>query len=122
MRFSAPAAFEEEMTAKHEGELLSIAVLRGTPLKKAGERVSIGEKLVGGYSETPSGERVNVKPIARAEILCVYEAEIEAGSEEEALAFGTLHIDGEITSKECSPTEKGFFVRIAYIATETVNL
>ena len=56
----------------------------------------------------------------------MYEAEIQAQSEEEAFAQAYLDIalqDGEtLTKKELKKTENGFFVRMQYTAIESVNL
>ena len=113
------------MQAKHEGELLSLTVLRGTALKKTGETVRIGETLVGDWFSVEEGEQVRVEIIARARIACVYEAELRAESAEEAFAaaylgLSPLGVDG-ITDKEITESAGLFHVKIFYTATETMN-
>ncbi len=113
------------MQARHEGEILSLTVLRGTALKSAGETVRIGETLVGDWFFVNEGERVRVEIIARARIACVYEAMLEADSAEQAFAAAYLGLqltdaDG-ITDKEITEHAGLFHVKIFYVATETMN-
>ena len=113
------------MVAKHTGKILSITSLRGTPLKKKGDEVRIGETLVGGWFSVGEGEQVRVEPIARASIACVYEAVIEAENEEIAFAGAYLALDlselDEITKREIWQTDGGYSVRIEYTAIEKIN-
>lgn len=110
-----------DMTAKHSGVLVHAAVLRGTLLKKEGERVEAGETLVGAYFLSESGESTPVTAIARVILSCTYDEVIDAQTEEEAFAAAYLAIDGEIAEKSCERTADGFRVKIAYTATETIN-
>ncbi len=129
MRLSPFAKRREEtgdMQAKHSGVLLAMTALKGTPLKKAGDTVTVGEPLVGGYILTESGEGKRVSPVARASIACTYEKEIAAPSSEEA--FATAYLEAGITQED-TLTEKlveargeGFYVKLTYTAVETVNL
>lgn len=119
--FSEVSPQTGDMTAKHSGVILQTAVLRGTPLKLAGEEVTAGETLVGAYMLSESGEKTPVTAIARVTISCVYEEVLAADSEESALARGYLSIDGEIAEKSCEETEGGYRVRIVYTVTETIN-
>ncbi len=115
------------MTAKHEGTVVDIAVLKGTPLKKTGESVTVGEPLVGNYFTPVEGEQVPVEPIARVRIACVYECAYE-GVESAEVAFATAYLalnlssNDEVTQREIIEIEGGYFVKINYLATETVNL
>lgn len=125
-----------DMCAEKNGTILSILALRGTPLKKAGDLVSIGEKLVGGYFQTQSGEYKGVQPIARVRMSCVSEEEVIAKSQEEAFATVFLSLDFKhdftILDKQISivpqeeseeeKQEKMFHVKIKYIFTQTINL
>ena len=127
--FSKPTVEKGNMKAKHEGKLLSLTALRGTPLKKIGERVCLGETLVGDSFTTIGGEQVRVEPIARASIACVYEAEIAAESEQQAFAIAYLAIDlsqndeiAKIEIERMGTKENLFHVKIEYIAIESVNL
>lgn len=119
--FSEPSPEEGDMLAKHSGTIVQSAVLRGTPLKNAGDEVEAGETLVGAYLLSESGERPPVTAIARVTLSCVYDEIVAADSEERALAEGYLAIDGEIAEKTCEQTDGGFRVRIVYTVTETIN-
>ena len=116
-----------EMYAKHTGTLITLTVLRGTPLKKAGEEVRIGERLVDDHFYTQDGGQVRVEIIARAYISCVYEAELAATSEEEAFAKAYLAAclteNDRIESREVSRAEHEniYQVKIAYTAIERMN-
>lgn len=117
------------MYAKHTGEIVSITVLRGTPLKKKGDQINAGELLVGDWFTTQDGGQVRVETIARARIACVYEQEIAAASAEEAFAQAYLELDlndgCEITAWEVEKseeTENLFHVKIDYAAIEKINL
>ncbi len=117
---------KESMRAGRTGSLLALTVLRGTPLKKAGEQVEAGELLVGNYFTLEDGEQIAVEPIARARIACAYEGIHTVGSKEEAFAEGYLALnlaaEDEILSWEAVEREDGFHVKISYLVTETVNL
>ena len=115
------------MQAKHSGELISLTVLKGTAVKKAGDKVTAGETLVQDVLTTQEGEQVRVEAIARARISCVYEGVHEdAATEEEAFAKAYLSLalgeKDELTSKQITQTEKGFHVKITYLVTESINL
>lgn len=111
--------------AKHTGEILSITVLRGTALKKAGDLVSVGEPLVGDWFLTESGGQVRVQAIARVRLSCAYEEEIAANSEEEAFAAAYLAAvadgNGRLTKREITESDKGFRVKLFYQAVQTIN-
>lgn len=78
---------ESDLKASAGGEVESITVLRGTALVKAGDTVAEGQTLVGGFFETPEGERKDTFAVARASILHTYAGEFTSGEEsEEALA------------------------------------
>ncbi|MBQ9728406.1 MAG: sporulation protein YqfD [Clostridia bacterium] len=115
-----------EMRALRSGTLLSLTVLCGTPLKKAGETIQAGEPLVGNYFKTASEEKIRVEVIARARIACEYEAEIEASDAESAFAQAYLALelgDGdEITEKSVTEQDGTFHVKIRYTAVEKMNL
>lgn len=112
-----------DMYAVHTGTVLAVTVLRGTALKRAGESVRAGEKLVGGYLLSPDGKEKAVTPIARVSIACVYEAEITASDKEQAFAIAYLAIgeDTTLTAVNVTATELGFAVRMEYTAVESVN-
>lgn len=115
-----------DMQAKHSGTVLSITVLKGMPLKKAGDTVTAGDTLVGGWYEDKDGGQVRVEPIARAYIACVYENVFSTADESEAFANAYLDLalgaKDFITEKQIAQTQDGFKVTICYTVIETVNL
>ncbi|MBQ7831766.1 MAG: sporulation protein YqfD [Clostridia bacterium] len=125
--FSSLKFEQGAMQAKHTGELIALTVIRGTPLKKLGDRVTAGETLVEDRFYTQDGGQVRVEIIARACISCVYEAKIVATSEEEAFAKAYLSLS--LTEKDrvdshtvLSAKEKDVYdVTVRYTAIETVN-
>ena len=123
--FEKPSLLAGDMHAKRSGTLLSLTVLKGTPLKRAGEAITAGELLVGGYMTTESGESKAVSVIARAYIACTYESELLAANEEEAFAAAYLEIGfsdkDTITGKTIEQNGESFHVKIEYTAIETMN-
>ena len=123
--FSESTPVEGDMLVSRTGTLLSLAVLKGTALKKVGDEVREGEILVGGFFQTETGKRVLVTPIARASIACAYEGIIEAKDEEEAFAKAYLNLalseKETITKKEIVETENGYVVKIFYMAIVNMN-
>ncbi len=112
------------MQAKHSGTIVAMAVLRGTPLKKVGETVAEGETLVGNWFETQEGGHVRVEIIARVRIACAWEGLVEAATAEEAFAKVYLALgisDEELIKTELAEQDGGYFVRMEYAATETIN-
>ncbi len=114
-----------DMVSKRTGEITAITALRGTPLKKKGDKVFVGETLVGGWFTPTDGERVRVEPIACVKIACVYEEIISADSEESAFAQAYLALnlsdDDTITKREINARQHDFLVRIEYTAVEKIN-
>ncbi len=117
---------KEGMYSIREGTLVELTVLRGTPLKKAGESVSKGEPLVGNWFSTEEGGQVSVEPIARARIACVYEEVFNVENEERALAEGYLALnltaEDEIVEWTATKAEEGYLVKISYLCLQKVNL
>ena len=114
------------MQAKHEGELLSMTVLRGTALKRSGDKVSKGEILVEDHFTTEQGGQVRVEIIARVCIACAWEGDIEAESKEDAfakayLALGLTESD-TLQETKIENNGKTYRVSIRYQAIETMNL
>lgn len=114
-----------DMRSAYEGKLLSLTVLRGTPLKKIGDSVKRGEPLVGGWFTPEGGEQVRVQPIARASIACTYEGLVEAEDAQSAFAAAYLALglsDLEtITQNSVTQANGGFLVKLAYTATQQIN-
>jgi hypothetical protein len=112
-----------DMIAKRSGTVRSVTVLKGTPLKKAGDTVIAGESLAGAYYETESGEKT-VVCVARVTLACTYETVVETSDDESAFALAYLTaIDGDcvLEKKEVSPCVGGYLVRLAYAYTQTIN-
>ena len=124
-KFEKPTFSDGAMQAKHTGELVALTVLRGTALKKIGDKVTAGETLVQDGFETEDGGQVRVQVIARVRIACSYEGVHAAESAEEAFAQAYLELSlgprDEITEKAITQTQDGFHVKIAYTAIETWN-
>lgn len=125
--FALTVRHQGVMKAKHTGEIVSLTVLKGTAVKKAGDSVTAGETLVQNVLTTQEGEQVRVECIARARISCTYER-THAGTELAEQAFAEAYLDlalgekDEIISKEITQTENGFHVKITYLVTESINL
>ena len=113
------------MQAKHEGEIVAMTVLRGSPLKKIGDRVRLGETLVGNWFSTEEGGQVRVEIIARVCIACTYEAIVEAEDEESAFAKAYLALgfspDDKTTGTKIEKNGETYRVKIEYQTVETLN-
>ena len=112
------------MRAKHGGIVVKTAVLRGTPLKKVGDSVAVGEALAGDWFTTQSGEQVRVEIIARVQIACTYQAVFKVDDEKTALANAYLEVgvtDVEFTQKQVENTADGYRVSLAYTVVERWN-
>ena len=123
--FLERAPVKGDMISGRSGTLLSIVALRGTPQKKAGDKVRAGETLVSGYFETLSGEKKTVEVIARASVACTYEKSLQAASAEEAFAkayleLGLLERD-QITKKTIEERNNEYVVTIEYTVFQTIN-
>ena len=114
------------MQARHNGEVLAMTVLRGSPHVKIGDTVHKGDTLVEDCFTTEEGGQVRVEIIARVCIACVWEGEIEAESEEEAFAKAYLAVGltDQDTLRERTIENKGktYRVKMTYQAIETINL
>lgn len=124
--FQTPQTQTGTMTAKRDGTLLSLTVIRGTALKKQGDTLRVGEPMVGEYFLTQDGEQVRVEIIARAHIACTYEKEFFTQTQEEAFAAAYLEIgltaDDSLTGREILPTENGYTVRLSYTVVQRMNV
>jgi len=125
--FSEPFTQKGGLYARQTGKILSMSVLRGTPLKKVGDEVTAGEPVVGDYILTGGdGEtKTQVEAIARVEFACAYEKLVSAETEEEAFGQAYLALDlserGRITLKNIQPSEEGFLVKLEYTEIQTIN-
>lgn len=124
--FIRPKIEKGSLIAKHTGVLLSVATLKGTPLKKSGEEVRMGEAIVGDWFEKADGEKVRVEAVARAKLACVYEGLMEADSKEEAFAkaylLSGISESDRIEHNSVEKQDGGYYVKIEYTAFETINL
>ncbi len=113
------------MRAKHTGEIVSMMVLRGSPLKQVGETVREGEPLVGDWFSTEDGGQVRVEIIARACIACTYEADVEAEDEESAFAKAYLAVGftdkDEMIENSVKRQGELYRVKLLYRTVETMN-
>jgi len=113
------------MQAKRAGEIVAMTVLRGSPLKKVGDKVQSGETLVGDWFSTEEGGQVRVEIIARVRIACTYEGVYEAKDEESAFgaAYLSLNLSGneQITKTEIEKNGEGYRVKIEYNTVESFN-
>ncbi len=114
-----------DMRAKHEGVIVSLTALKGTPQKQVGERVAVGETLVGAWIEFGEEERKETEVMARVSIASTYTGVIAAEDERQAFAIAYLQAEIEDTdrveSKAVQPIEGGYQVTIEYVAIESVN-
>ena len=113
------------MRANRAGEIISMTVLRGTPLTKIGDTVREGDSLVGDWFTTESGGQVRVEIIARVCIACTYEIDVEA--EDEETAFAKAYLAQGFTEQDSiqqHSVEKAdglYRVKIFYHTIETMN-
>ena len=115
-----------KMQAKHDGTVLSMTVLRGSPQKQIGDTVRKGETLVEDYFITEQGGQVRVEIIARVCLACTWEGEIEADGEEEAFAkaYLTANLTEQDTLQKTTIKNNGktYRVTMQFQAVETINL
>ena len=125
--FQKPNVVAGGLVSSRSGQIKSLAVLRGTPLKKKGDAVAAGELLVADYllAGGEGTEKIPTAVIARACLTCTYEGVIDAGDEETAFAEAYLQIAlstrGEIISRSVTETEEGYLVKIDYEEIVTIN-
>ena len=118
---------EKDFLAERQGRLQKLVVLRGTPLLKEGEEVTLQTRLVEGALYTAEGKREEVKIIAYAEIACVYAGTYECESEEEA--FAKAYLEGALTeqnarvqAREIKRIGNNYQVTISYIWTQSQGM
>ncbi|MBQ9730013.1 MAG: sporulation protein YqfD [Clostridia bacterium] len=128
--FQSPSFQSGDMICKTGGEIRSITVLSGTPLKGVGERVERGETLVAGYLTVEGEEekRIPTGVIARVVIARAYEKVLQAESESGAFAKAKFEAFGvavggvqTIEKKEIIKTDKGYLVKMIYTVAESMN-
>ena len=121
---------KKSLVSDCEGEIYSIVALSGTAEKSQGEKVSVGETLIGAYRLTESGESqpalaVGFVKIKRSGSLTLF---FDSESEENkaaALAATALYSESVLEkSFKVSPCEGGvnYDVTFTYISTLTINM
>lgn len=124
--FTKPALTKGDMISSHDGRVLSVCALRGTAQVRAGDEVKRGQTLVSGYFCKQSGEQVPVEVIATAKLLCDFQSQIQAETQEEAFAIAYLQLGNaqtiQIEKKEITPCENGFSVNLQYTVFQAINL
>lgn len=115
-----------DLISNHDGEVISVRALRGTPQVRAGDKVRQGQTLVSGYFCKQSGEQVRVEVIASVQLACQCSMQIQAPSEEEAFAQAYLQLSDlqniQIDKREIIPCEQGFAVTLDYTVWQAINL
>lgn len=122
---SSPIYQTGDMQAKHEGTLLSLTALKGSPQKQVGDSVRFGETLVGAWIEVEEGNTRKTDVIARASIACVYECVVDATDTQEAFAIAYMQAgitaEDKLTDTQTTAMHNGYHVKIAYTAIESIN-
>ncbi len=116
-----------DMFIAYTGTLKALTVLKGTPLKKVGDEVKSGEKLVGAWITGEGEQTKSTHVVARAAVACTYEEEVQAEDGESAfaqayLALGLTDTD-TIQTVEITPMEQenAFHVKIQFTVVRTMN-
>ena len=124
--FVEPLLVQGDMLSNHDGKVLSICALRGTPQVGVGDEIKRGQTLVGGYFCKQSGEQVCVEVIATAKLLCCYQTQVLAETQEEAFAQAYLQLPDlqgiEIKEQTIVPCENGFSITLEYTVFQAMNL
>lgn len=116
-----------DMFIAYTGTIKALTVLKGTPLKKVGDTVQSGEKIVGAWI-TDGGEKTkSTLVVARAAVACTHEIDVQAEDMQSAFAqtYLSLGLTDADTIDECviTPTEKEntFHVKIQFTVVRTMN-
>ena len=108
------------------GKLLELTVLKGTPKKEIGEEVRAGEMLVADVLSNEEGGQVRVEAVARAQIGCVYEANFDVETAEEAFALAYLELrlsdKDTVVNRVVEQRDNLFHVKVEYIILLAINL
>ena len=116
-----------DMFIAYTGTLKALTVLKGTPLKKVGDSVQSGEKIVGAWMAGENEQTKSVPVIARAAVACTYENEVQA--EDKQSAFATAYLSLGLTDTDTIQTavivpteqENTFHVKIQFTVIRTMN-
>lgn len=118
---------EEPFTALRAGELVRLVTLRGTPLKRAGDAVALGETLVSGVLQTEGKDPLPVRVVAYATISCEWTGQYPFSDETkaEAQAYLDAGLDDEratLVESKVLPSEDGATVTVRYLWTQRVGI
>lgn len=118
------------LTANVSGEVYRLVAICGTPERKEGDGVSVGEVLIGAYELSADGERIPCLAVGFAEIKAKAEISLFYGEESEqnaqsALKAAALYSDTVLErSYTVSPCEGGvkYEVSFTYLKRVAVNM
>lgn len=118
------------LTANVSGEVYRLVAICGTPERKEGDGVSVGEVLIGAYELSADGERMPCLAVGFAEIKAKAEISLFYGEESEqnaqsALKAAALYSDTVLErSYTVSPCEGGvkYEVSFTYLKRVAINM
>lgn len=118
------------LTANVSGEVYRLVAICGTPERKEGDGVSVGEVLIGAYELSADGERIPCLAVGFAEIKAKAEISLFYGEESEqnaqsALKATALYSDTVLErSYTVSPCEGGvkYEVSFTYLKRVAINM
>lgn len=118
------------LTANVSGEVYRLVAICGTPERKEGDGVSVGEVLIGAYELSADGERIPCLAVGFAEIKAKAEISLFYGEESEqnaqsALKAAALYSDTVLErSYTVSPCEGGvkYEVSFTYLKRVAINM
>lgn len=120
----------QSLVCQTEGEVYRITALSGTAEKCVGDKVQVGETLIGAYRLTESGEKQSCIAVGFAEIkrtasVVVFFGQESEANERAALSSASLYSD-KVLEKSCkvSPCEGGvnYNVTFTYLTTVAINM
>ncbi len=126
----APAVQSRSLTANASGVVQRIVAVCGTPERSAGDKVSVGDTLIGAYSIDAEGQREDCLAVGFAEIcvsadISLFFTEESEESERKALSAPALYSD-RVTEKsfKVKPCDGGvtYEVSFSYIVTAAINM
>jgi hypothetical protein len=109
------------MVAPCAGIIKNAVVLGGTLLKKQGDKVEAGEKLVGAYFSV-GDEELSVKPtevVARVQLVC--ERTFESETPQESVATALLYVEN-LGGKVLELFPNGNQTKVSYAVTLRMNM
>ena len=92
--FSSARQAKGDFLAPCDGRVEKIVTLSGTPLKKIGDEVKAGEKLVGGYLLVGEEQSNAIERVVVAKALLVCEKSFESDENQDWVAEARLFVEG----------------------------